>query len=479
MREETPDFRALVAAGPVHFMGVGGAGMCALAEAVVRAGGQVTACDRSPGEATEPLRTLGVETRAGHDPSHLEVPGLGALVITAAIPETHPELRRARELGIPVLKRAKALGDWVRKGRLAAVAGTHGKTTTTALLTGILAEAGMDPTGFVGGRVAQWGSHLRAGRDDLFVVEADEYDRSFHHLTPDVTVVTNLEADHLEIYRDLAGVRQGFRRFLDGVRNDGEVWGCADDPGASALLAGVGRGVRPRSYGLSAGSEIRGEGPRFTAKGGSVRVLEGGVKVAHLRLGVPGLHNLRNALGAAGAARSLGVSWEAIEAGVLAFRGVGRRFQNLGRFRGIEIVDDYAHHPTEVAAAVAAARAAFPRRRLVVVFQPHLYTRTRDFHQEFGQALAKADALWLTEIYPAREEPIPGVSADLVARAAQGAGLGGVRLHPTLDDLPEALAAELRSGDLCLTLGAGSIERVGPALARVLRDGATQRGEHA
>jgi UDP-N-acetylmuramate--alanine ligase len=464
------DLRPLLARGTVHFMGIGGAGMCALAEAVVRQGGRVTGCDRSPGAPVRNLERMGVRVRGGHDPSHVE--GVAVLVVSAAVPDSHPEVRAAREAGIPVLKRAEALGGWVNRGTVVAVAGTHGKTTATAMATSVLEAAGMDPTGFIGGETAQWRSHLRAGRDDLFVVEADEYDRSFHHLRPSVALVTNLEADHLDIYGDLEGVRRGFRRFLEGVRKDGAVVACGDDPGASALLPWVGE--RGWSYGLSAGSRLRGIGVRLRESGSAFHVQEEGLSRGRLELRMAGLHNVRNALGVAAACRRLGVAWEAIRQGLAAYEGVRRRFQELGRVRGIRVVDDYAHHPTEVEAALRAARAAAPRSRLVAVFQPHLYTRTRDFAGEFGRALALADVVWVTEVYPAREEPIPGVDGTLVARATEGMkGMDGarvtqVRFHEELETLPEALAAFLRKGDLCLTMGAGSIESVGPTLVEAL-----------
>lgn len=453
------ELRALARTGPVHFMGAGGAGMCALAEAVVRGGGRVTACDRAPGRAAARLAELGVEVAEGHDPAHLE--GAVALVVTAAVPGDHPEVARARALGIPVLKRAEALGGWTRGGQLLAVAGTHGKTTTTAILAELLVAGGLEPTAFVGGEVVGWGSHLRPGSDGLFVVEADEYDRSFHHLSPDVTVVTNMEADHLDVYGSGDGVREAFRRYLAGVRDDGEVWVCADDPGASGLLVEAGAGGR--SYGFSAGSQLRGEAFAARGFGSRMEVVEAGRSVGELVVPLPGLHNARNALGAAAAARSAGVAWADIRRGLAAFRGVRRRFQLLGRAGGVAVVDDYAHHPTEVAAAVAAARDAFPGARLVVVFQPHLYSRTRDFAPEFGAALSRADQVWVTDVYPAREAPLEGVDAGLVAAAvAAGPGAAQVEVHPELETLAGAVAARLGTGDVCLVLGAGSVEVVGP-----------------
>ena len=470
-RDGSRDLRPLLTAGTVHFMGVGGAGMCALAEAVLRGGGQVTGCDRDPGDGVRALERLGVQVRGGHDPSHVDE--AVALVVSAAIPDSHPEIRAAREAGLPVLKRAEALGGWVHRGTVVAVSGTHGKTTATAMVTSILEAAGMDPTGFVGGETVQWRGHLRPGRDDLFVVEADEYDRSFHHLRPTVALVTNMEADHLDVYGDLEGVGRAFHTFLEGIRDDGVAVICADDSGAASLLTGLGRGGW--SYGLSAGSQYRAEDVRIRGWESVFRVRERGSARGRVRIHVPGLHNVRNALGAAATARGLGVGWDAIRDGLAAYGGVRRRFQELGRPRGIRVVDDYAHHPTEVEAVLRAARTAEPRARLVAVFQPHLYSRTRDFAGEFGTALALADVVWITGIYPAREEPIPGVDAALVARAVEkareqdGVPVREVHLHEELDTLVEALAGHLAPGDLCLTMGAGSIEKVGPELVKALQ----------
>ena len=461
------DLRGLASTGPVHFMGAGGAGMCALAALVLRNGGRVSGCDLKDSVSLQDLARLGAPVFLGHDAAHVEE--VSALVTTSAVPADHPELVRARERGIPVLKRAEALGSWVNRGRLVAIAGTHGKTTTTAMATEILATAGREPTGLVGGRVAAWGGNLRFGTADLYVVEADEYDRSFHTLAPDIAVVTNMEADHLDIYGDMDGVRTGFRRFLGGLRPGGVVAACADDHGAASLLAAV--GSAGTSYGLSAGSRLRAVDVASGPAGTTCEVMEDGEAAGPLRLGVGGVHNLRNALGAAAAARALGVPWDDIRRGVGAFRGVERRFERLGSSRGIEVVDDYAHHPTEIRATLAAARACFPARRLVVAFQPHLYSRTRDFHEDFGASLAEADVVWVTDVFPAREAPIPGVSGALVADAARRAGAAEVHYHASLDDLAEALAASLRGTDVLLTLGAGSVERLGAEVLRLLGGG--------
>jgi UDP-N-acetylmuramate--alanine ligase len=279
-----------------------------------------------------------------------------------------------------------------------------------------------------------------------------------------VAVVTNVEADHLEVYGDLAGVESGFGRFVDQVRDGGWLVACADDPGASRLLHG--RGARPYSYGTSAGSMLRAVDVAVDPDGVRGTVVEEGTEVGELRLRMGGLHNLRNALGAAAAARRIGAGWDAICTAAASFAGVGRRFERLGEAGGVVVLDDYAHHPTEIEAALAAARDAYPGRRLVAAFQPHLYSRTRDFADEFGAAVAAADVAWITDVFPAREAPVAGVTGRLVADAAVEAGGADVRYHPELQGLAEAISTELDAGDVVVTLGAGSVEALGPELLR-------------
>ena len=449
------DLRRLSTEGPVHFMGVAGAGMCALAELFVKSGGTVSGCDLLPGASTDSLRILDVQIHEGHEAGHVE--GAVALVVSAAVRWDHPEVQRALERGIPVFKRAEALGQWVNQGRVLAVAGTHGKTSTTAMATEILAAAGMDPTGFVGGRVPAWGGNLRAGAGDLYVVEADEYDRSFLELKPAVAVVTNVEADHLDTYGALEGVVNAFEEFLNGLVPDSYAVICADDHGAIGLVGGLTSAVL--SYGLEAGAQVRAVDVQPSAAGMDFRVLEEGVDRGTFRLPVPGVHNLQNALGAAVAARCFGVGWDIVREGLRAYQGVERRFDTVGLERGILVVDDYAHHPSEIQATLAAARGAHPERRIVAVFQPHLFTRTRNFAEEFGRALAEADSIWVTDIFPAREDPIEGVTGEMVELAARRAG-GDVRYHADVSTIAEAVLAELTSGDLLLTMGAGSVDRV-------------------
>ena len=438
-------------------MGIGGAGMSPLAEMALLAGVRVTGCDSSPGPGTQHLEDRGAVIHQGHDASHVHG-DCAALVMTAAVPADHPEVAAARERGIPVLKRAQALGAIVNHGTVVGIAGTHGKTTTTTLTTAVLAAAGMDPTGFVGARVPAWGGNLRRGGDSLYVVEADEYDRSFHQLRPTVAVVTTLEADHLDIYGSLDAIEEAFRIFVDSVPDGGMIAGCADDHGAARLLARLQGGPeRIVTYGTAAGSMLRAEDVRPSPQGTAFTVRERGTVLGTARINAPGLHNVRNALAAVAVARHMGAGWDAIAAGLASYGGVSRRFEHLGEAEGVMVVDDYAHHPTEIEATLQAARAGFPDRRIVAVFQPHLYSRTRDFARAFGLALAAADVVFLTDVYAARERPIEGVTGEMILTHIQAAG-ADVRYVRDRADVVDQVAAELRAGDLCLTMGAGNLD---------------------
>ena len=448
---------------PVHFVGIAGAGMSALAELFVRRGARVTGCDAHP-EGADDLRRLGIDVQP-HDPAHVEQ--ARAIVVTSAMPKDHPEIARARALGLPVIRRAEALGE-VTKGReLVAIAGTHGKTTTTVMTTEALASAEREPTALVGGRVAAWSGNLRQGNERLYVVEADEYDRSFLALEPTVAVVTNIEADHLDIYTDLADIKSAFAQFVRGART---IVLCAEDAGANSLR--VPSFTEVIRYGIDTTDarllaqhvEMRADGSRF-----DVVYDDEPLGTVHLR--VTGKHNVLNALAALGAGLALGAKVEDLARGLAAFTGVERRFQRIGEAAGVIVIDDYAHHPTEITATLAAARGAFPGRRVVAAFQPHLFSRTRDFAREFGEALAEADLLYLADIYPSREKPIPGVTADLIADAVRSAG-GAVAWRGARGVLADALAGGIRENDVVLTMGAGDITRTGSEL--LSRLGATR-----
>lgn len=455
------DLQELATRGPIHFVGVGGAGMSALAEMVLHRGHHVTGCDSKLNASALRLRELGAEIWEGHDPAHVE--HAGAVITTAAMASDSPELAAARDLKIPVIKRANALGAIVNHGTVIAVAGTHGKTSTTAMAATILDEAGLEPTAFVGGRVPEWQGGLRLGGDEYFVVEADEYDRSFLALKPAVAIVTTLEADHLDIYGTLEGVQEAFRTFLSLLPRDGRAVICGDDAGARAIARGlkgdvVLYGTEDKSAQLRATRiENRGRGSRFT-------VIDHGEECGEIQLAVPGVHNVRNALAAIGAAQFVGVKFDAIQRGLARYSGVDRRFTELGRAKNIAVIDDYAHHPTEIRASVAAARGAYSGR-IVAIFQPHLYSRTRDFAGDFGAALAGADQAYVTDVYAAREAPVAGVTGELIADAA------GKNVHYVADiaDLKETLLANVRAGDVCLFMGAGNIDSVAHDLLASLR----------
>ncbi|HEX6091181.1 MAG TPA: UDP-N-acetylmuramate--L-alanine ligase [Gemmatimonadales bacterium] len=446
---------------PVHFVGIGGAGMSALASIACRRGVAVTGCDSDPSGAAD-LAALGVEIREGHSPAHID--GVRAVVVTAAVSAEHPELRRARELGVPVVPRKAALAELVAGRRLVAAAGTHGKTTTTVMATEALTAAGLNPTGLAGGRVSSWGGNARLAGDDLFVVEADEFDQAFLTLHPTVAIVNNVEADHLECYGSLAALEDAFAEFAGRAET---VLVGADDAGAARIAARV-RHTRVWRFGTDVGSDLRITNVRQEAELTSAEILFPDGKHGTLRLRVPGLHNVRNATGALGAVMALGGDVNrAIEA-LGEFRGVGRRFDRLGEAGGVAIVDDYAHHPSELVATLAAARQAYPGRRLVAVFQPHLYSRTQQHGAAMGLALAAADVVVVTEVYAAREQPIAGVSGRQVADAATEAG-ATTFFESDRAALGARVASVLRSGDVVLTLGAGDITRLGPELAARLR----------
>jgi UDP-N-acetylmuramate--alanine ligase len=447
--------------GPIHFIGIAGAGMSALAELYVRRGFSVTGCDANLTTADD-LRRLGIKLFEGHDPSHVE--GVSEVIVTSAMKRDHPEIQRARELAIPVTRRAEALGKAVSGGELVGVAGTHGKTTTTVMTTEALKSAGLDPTGVAGGRVGSWNGNLSGGSNDVFVVEADEYDRSFHALSPTVAVVTNVEEDHLDIYPGgLPEIRDAFAQFVRGARM---IVLCGDDPGASTLP--VPNSAEIIRYGVeSSDARLVASNVETAGRGSSFLVSYDDKPLGRLSLRVPGIHNVRNALGAVASGIALDVSLDAMRAGLESFTGVERRFELIGEIAGVTIIDDYAHHPTEIAATLQAARAAYPANRIIAAFQPHLYSRTRDFHREFAEALSKADMIYLCDLYPAREQPIPGVTAGLIANSMRELGSRPSWEGPR-SEVASALAADARSGDVVITIGAGDITKTGDELRQLL-----------
>jgi UDP-N-acetylmuramate--alanine ligase len=445
---------------PIHFVGIAGAGMSALALLARRRGIPVSGCDADPAQASDVV-AAGAQVVAGHDPAH--VAGARAIVYTAAVPPDHPELAAARAAGVPVVRRAAALADAVRGATVVGVAGTHGKTTTTVMAAEALAAGGRDPTGLAGGRVGPWGGNARLGGFTLYVVEADEYDRAFLELWPTVAVVTNVEPDHLECYGSIEALERAFGDFAG--RADRVLVG-ADDSGARRIASGF-AGKR-WLVGRARDADLR-IGPVQLEPAETVTelTLPDGRRCT-LRLRVPGLHNVRNGAMAVGTVVALGAPLEPALEALAAFRGVGRRFDLVGEAAGVVVVDDYAHHPTELAATLAAARQRYPAARLVAVFQPHLYSRTAALGEALGAALALADVAVVTEVYGARERPLPGVSGRSVAEAARRAGAETIWL-PERPAVARAVSGLVRPGDVVLTLGAGDVTSVGPELLGMLR----------
>ncbi len=453
----------------VHFVGIGGAGMSGIAEVLHNLKYSVSGSDAHASATTQRLAELGIAVRIGHDRSL--VSGADVVVISSAIGETNPEVVAARNAKIPVIPRAEMLGELMRLQHGIAVAGTHGKTTTTSLVASVLAEAGLDPTFVIGGRLEAAGTHARLGRGKYLVAEADESDASFLHLQPLIAIVTNIDADHMETYGgDFARLKQAFVDFLHNLPFYGLAVVCVDDAPLREILPAVHKPIR--TYGLSEGADVRAQNLRQDGRRMHFEVLlPGAPQPLPITLNQPGEHNVRNALAALAVAHELRVPTAAMQAGLEQFRGVGRRFQNNGvvtRADGdILFVDDYGHHPRELAATIAAARGGFPARRLVVAFQPHRYTRTRDLLDDFSMVLAPLDPLLVTEVYPAGEKRIAGADGRSLCSAIRARG-GNPVLVEKVEDLPAAIGKIARAGDLVLTLGAGSIGAVAATLPKVL-----------
>jgi len=440
----------------VHLVGIGGAGMSGIARILAQRGHRVSGSDLNEGRSVAGLRALGVEVSVGHRAE--QVSNADVVVISTAVPADNPEVMAAKQRGIPVVQRARMLADTLATDRAVLVAGTHGKTTTTSMVVVALHAAGVDPTFAIGGELNEAGTNAHAGADAIAVAEADESDRSLLVHSPDVAIVTNVELDHPEVYRDLQDVIDTFATFLARVRPGGTAIVCIDDPGVQLLLPRIGCLVV--TYGTSPEADVRlvvrDEGPEVLVDGAAYP----------LRLEVPGHHNLLNATAAVAACRAVGVEASLALDGLSRFRGAARRFQRIGSVGGVTVVDDYAHHPTELRATLAAARELDVERILCVV-QPHRYSRTAVLGEELGRAAAGADLVIVTEVYGAGESPVPGVNGLLVAEAARAAG-ARVQAAAHLGEVAQVLADEVRAGDLVLLTGAGDVSQVGPQLLALL-----------
>lgn len=459
----------------IHFVGIGGAGMSGIAEVLLNLGYQVSGSDLSESATTKRLRELGAHIQIGHDAKH--VGSAEAVVISTAVAGNNPEVLAARAAKIPIIQRAVMLGELMRLKQGIAIAGTHGKTTTTSLVASVLAEGGLDPTFVIGGKLNSANANARLGRGDFIVVEADESDASFLQLFPAMEVVTNIDADHMDTYQhDMARLKQAFVQFTQRMPFYGIAVLCVDDANVRDIIPFVSQPVL--KYGTAADADIRatqihaeGTRMRFTVERRTIRrhgVMPGQLQI---ELNLPGLHNVRNALAAIGIATELGVSDEAIVKALSEFSGVGRRFQRYGDIAlpaggSYTLIDDYGHHPVEMAATLAAARGAYPGRRLVLAFQPHRYTRTRDCFGDFVDVLRGFDALALTDVYPAGEPRIAGADGESLFKATCN-GNSSANTTPlnvsecafvaNVADMPNALQSMLRNGDVVITMGAGSI----------------------
>ncbi len=456
----------------VHFIGIGGAGMSGIAEVMLNLGFEISGSDISESAATLRLKNQGAKVHIGHDESN--VAGANAVVTSTAVKSDNPEVAAARAKRIPVVPRAMMLAELMRLKQGIAIAGTHGKTTTTSLVASVLAEAGMDPTFVIGGRLEAAGSHAKLGTGEFIVVEADESDASFLYLQPVLAVVTNIDADHMETYgHDFGRLRQAFLEFIEHLPFYGMAVLCMDDANVRSLLPIITKQVT--TYGLMEGAQIRAVDVRADAARMRFRVVRRNghakpIPDLNITLNLPGVHNVQNALAAIAVGMEIGAPDEAIVKALAEFRGVGRRFQrygDVGLAQGsFTLIDDYGHHPAEMSATISAARGAFPGRRLVLAFQPHRYTRTRDCFEDFVKVLSSVDALLLTEVYPAGEAPIVAADGRALARAVRVAGKVEPVFVEQVAELPAAILALAADGDVVITMGAGSIGTVPGKMAK-------------
>jgi len=452
----------------IHFVGIGGSGMGGIAEVLLNLGYRVQGSDLKPNAVTQRLTELGARLFTGHSASHVE--GADVVVVSTAVSRENPELVRALELRIPVVPRAEMLGELMRFRSAIAVAGTHGKTTTTSLIASVLAEGGEDPTFVIGGRLKSAGTNARLGAGRYLVAEADESDASFLHLQPLIAVVTNIDNDHLGTHDgDFNRLRQSFVDFLHNLPFYGLAVLCVDDAEVRGILDRVGRPVT--TYGLSAAADVRAvDIERKGLQTGYTVLRKGGAAPLTVTVNLPGTHNVLNSLAAIAVASELGIADAAIQSGLARFQGVDRRLQFVGELATgtgkAVLIDDYGHHPTEIRATLEAVRQAYPGRRVVLAFQPHRYTRTRDLLDDFAAVLATADVLLVSEVYAAGEAPIAGADGRAICRAVRSRGQAEPVFLSRIEDLPDALRGLLHADDVVLAMGAGNVSAVAHDLPR-------------
>ncbi|MDI6766571.1 MAG: UDP-N-acetylmuramate--L-alanine ligase [Bacteroidota bacterium] len=439
----------------IHFVGIGGIGMSGIAEILIDQGFNVTGSDKSLSEITERLQNLGVKVHEGHNSKNL-ADDVDALVYSSAVALDNPEIIEAQRRKIPVIRRAEMLAEVMRLKYGIGIAGTHGKTTTTSMISSILMEGGLDPTVIVGGRLSGLGgSNARLGHGDFIVVEADEFDRSFLSITPTIAVLTTLETDHLDCYRDLEDIKGAFVQFASKVPFYGFVVLCLDEPALQDIMPLLGQ-KKVIGYGFNPQADVQAVDIHHKNDTVVFTVLRSGNELGQVTLQIPGKYNVQNALAAITVGLELGIPFEKVRTGIERFSGVNRRWEKKGEINSIAVYDDYAHHPTECRVTLAGAKAGW-RRRTICVFQPHLYSRTRDFYEEFAKAFLLADVLVVMDIYPAREEPIQGITGELIVNAAKQYGHKNVHYVPDKNNIPKYLKTLVKRNDIIIVMGAGDI----------------------
>ncbi len=446
---------------PIHFVGIGGIGMSGIAELLLNLGYRVSGSDLRRSETTERLERLGAVVRAGHAASNVPPDG-HVVVVSSAVRYDNPEVLEAHRRKIPVIPRAEMLAELMRMKYGIAIAGTHGKTTTTSMVATVLASAGWDPTAVVGGKLNSLGSNAKLGQGEFLVAEADESDGSFLKLSPTVAVVTNIDPEHLDFYSGIGQIKETFLHFINKVPFYGFSVLCIDHPNVQELIPSVEK--RFVTYGFSRSAIYRADEVVASGMTNRFAVLARGERLGEILLHAPGRHNVGNALAAAAVALELGIPFDRVREGLSAYAGVGRRFQVKGETGGVTVVDDYGHHPAEIRATLAAAREVWPDRRIVVGFQPHRYSRTRALFKEFLPAFGDADVLLVFDVYSAGEEPIEGVTAEALCSAVRDRGHRDARYLGKSAGAGEAVQAALRPGDIFLTMGAGDVWRLGESL---------------
>ncbi|MEJ2007355.1 MAG: UDP-N-acetylmuramate--L-alanine ligase [Acidobacteriota bacterium] len=452
----------------IHFVGVGGIGMSGLAEVLLNLGFSVSGSDLRRTPVTERLVRLGARIAEKHAAEN--VGDAEVVVVSSAVPPTNPEIVEATRQKIPVIPRAEMLAELMRLKFCVAVAGSHGKTTVTSMVAVMLAEGGLDPTAVIGGRLDAFGSSARLGKSELMVVEADESDRSFLYLMPTLAVVTNIDREHLDHYQNLKEIQESFVSFMNKVPFYGAVIACTDSPWRTAMQSVLPR-LRRRTvtYGIESGADVTARNLDLRSGGSSFDVEVGGDSLGSFSVKIPGRHNVQNALAAIAVGRELGLARERIQEGLGYFRGADRRFQVKAELDGIAIVDDYGHHPTEILATLEAARLR-GARRIVAIFQPHRYTRTKFLMDEFARCFKACDRVYVLDIYPASEPPIPGITSERLVERMNELGFTRAQYVSSSDAVISDVLADLRSGDLVLTIGAGSVWKIAETLATAIND---------